>query len=846
MFLFVSLLVALSMTLAACKPTVTEQPAVETQAPIVTEAPVVPTTTRKGGWADTLVFTSIDEMADAVAQLQADSIDLYNYGGEDADTFEIVKNDPNLAYTLNYGGSVDGYMFNSTGPTFNDGRLNPFSNPKVREAMHWLTDREYLAQEAVGALGSPMYTVLPSSFADYVRYIDLIRPLEAKYAYDFEKGKAAITAEMEAMGATMGADGKWQFDGSPVVLIALIRSEDEREFIGNYISDQLEKVGFTVDRQVRTRSELSPIWGRSVTADGEWHFYTGGWGYSQIVRNGANLFDGYYNPRGGSTTCEAAYEPSPEFDKVSMDLANNTYKTMEERREMFAKALEYSMQEAQVVWTTNISSAFPRQKDIVVASDLVAGVGIAAMYPFTLRIDGQEGGTIRMATSGLLTGAWNPAFGQNWVQETTVQYNLMDNAVLPDPYTGLYLPQRLEKAEIVAQEGLPMTKTLDWIDLQFVPEIPVPADAWAEWDATAQKFITTGERFPEGTTALTKTTITYPSSLWETKWHDGSPLSPADFVLQMIWSFDPAKPESPYYDAAAVPNYESTITFFKGVKIVSTDPLVIETYLDLYDLDAESMIGGYWPTGNWYPINIINAYSPFSWHAFTLGALAQQNKELGFSEDSSTEMGVTWTHYIDGPSLEILKKYLDQAEAEAFIPYAPTLGEYITADEAKARYANLQTWYADHNHFWVGTGPYYLDQVNSVEGSIVLQNNPDFPDLADKWSRFSEAKMPVLDASGPGQVTIGQEAAFDALVSFKDAPYAAADMEGVTFLLYDADGALVDKGQAELVTDGQYAIKLTAEMTAKLKEGASRIEVIGVSRVVGVPAFTTVTFVAAP
>src|SRR5512143_1351374 len=337
---FVSLLLALSFVLSACgqvtpapQPASTEPPAV-TQASAESEPTAVPTT-RKGGWMDTIVYTSIDTIPDAVAQLKADAIDLYAYGGVDRDAFQETEDDPDLAYTVAYGNSVRAFMFNPAGPTFQDGRLNPFSNAKIREACNWLIDRKYVAEEAIGPLGAPQTVVLIGAMPDYVRYADIIRPLEAKYSYDFDKAKSAISAEMEAMGATLGADGKWQFNGKPVVLIGLIRSEDDRTMMGNYFADQLEKIGFTVDRQVRTRTELSPIWGQSDPTLGEWHFYTGGWGYNAILRNAGLAFDWYYNPRGGSTTTEQAYTPSPEFDKVSLALTNNNYKTMDERRELF-------------------------------------------------------------------------------------------------------------------------------------------------------------------------------------------------------------------------------------------------------------------------------------------------------------------------------------------------------------------------------------------------------------------------------------------------------------------------------------------------------------------------------
>lgn len=63
-----------------------------------------------------------------------------------------------------------------------------------------------------------------------------------------------------------------------------------------------------------------------------------------------------------------------------------------------------------------------------------------------------------------------------------------------DPYTGLIWPQRFDRAEITAQEGLPIRKTLDWVSLDFEPEIVVPEDVWADWDAVNETFITSAEK----------------------------------------------------------------------------------------------------------------------------------------------------------------------------------------------------------------------------------------------------------------------------------------------------------------------------------------------------------------
>ncbi len=95
-----------------------------------------------------------------------------------------------------------------------------------------------------------------------------------------------------------------------------------------------------------------------------------------------------------------------------------------------------------------------------------------------------------------------------------------------DPYTGLAWPQRIDTAEVTVQSDLPVSESLGWVTLKKEDQITVPPDALIDWDAKAQKFISVGEKFPDGMTAKTKSVVTFPSDLFETvKWHDGSPFS---------------------------------------------------------------------------------------------------------------------------------------------------------------------------------------------------------------------------------------------------------------------------------------------------------------------------------
>lgn len=855
----IGLLVVVSLVLGACAPQqateapVTEEPSgVDVQAPAVTEAPATeapaePATTRTGAWVDEIVFTSIDEVANAVAQLQAGQLDMYPSQSDDVDVYEIVKSDPNLAYSNSYGYWIS-LLFNEA--VFNNDTLNPFSNPKVREAVNWLIDRNYIAQEGMGGLGTPRYITILNTFPDYARYADLARPLEAKYAFNFDKADSVISAEMEAMGAVKDANGKWTYNDKPIVLKGLIRSEDARTFVGNYFCDQLEKIGFTCDRQVRTRNELAPIWQQGVPENGEWNFYTATNYWPNLLRDEGSIFLQNHCPDVAGTTAEEAFTCVEELHTAAQALYTNNFKTMAERRELFATALRLSTENVSYLPVVNIVAYFPRTAGVVAASDLSAGVSGSTLWPYTVRFVGKEGGTIRSANQGIMVSPWNPIAGSNWNQDLSIIYGTQDVGAFADPYTGLYWPQRVEKATVKVVEGTPITATLDWISLEFAPEIKVPSDAWVDWNGETQTFITAGEKFPDGLTAKSVSTVYYPADIFDKiKYHDGSKLSVADFILLMIMQFDTCDPKSPIYDETNVPNCDTFKSHFKGVKIISTDPLVIETYDDTVALDAEVQvgnIGGTQPGASytWFPVTATSG--PLAWHTYVTAFLAESNQELAFSTNKSTALGVGWTSFIAGPSLEIMKKYLDQAQGENFIPYAPTLGKYITADDAKARYENIQKWYAAHNHFWVGTGVFYVDEVNPVEGSIVVRRYEDYPDLADKWSRFSEPKLPVADVSGPAEVSQSGEATFDAFVSFKDDPYPQSEIDQVAYLLYDAEGTLVLSGVAEAVTDGQYSVTLTADQLAKLSTGAAKIEFVIVSKLVAIPTFASLEFVVVP
>ena len=970
LMIVLGLVIALSMVLTGCGPSATPTAAPVAQQGTATSAPA-----RHGGWLDE-IDASVVSSDSALTQLKAGAIDIYATGLPSTDLSAIKSS--GLSYG-SYTGTYYDILYNPA--VFTDKSvLNPFSDRKIREATEYLYDRNYINQEIYNGGGLVKYFPFVTDGPDYTDLADVAASLEAQYAYNPDKAKQIITAEMTSLGATADATGKWQYKGKPVTLNFVIRNDSDgtRKPLGDYVTAQLASVGFTVNSEYKKSSEASPIWIDSNPADGEWNLYTAAWVNTAIERDGKQDFQSMYLPDSiQGMSVFADNNPDPAFQKVGDDLANGNFTTLDQRHQMMAQAMQLSLQDSLQVWLIDGRGFAPYSTKVQVATDLGAGVETSSVWPFTLRFANQEGGTLKWATNDIFTDPWNPVSGSNWTWDQGLARATDGSPVVNDPYTGLADPLRIQKMDLTVQTGLPVFKTLDWVTLTTADKITPPSDAWVDWDAKSQTFITVADAanaaaniakvqaqaatlagsvdlktmvapqaapapaanttpppptldaggqalanvltslgtfytqttgksvdvatalkssdnitsietevgkvagittgaadqqkeiasfavsFVGGldgsgyyqlgtidyTTAKTKAVVTYPADMFQTvKWHDGSPLSVGDFVMNIIEYFDRAKPDSPIYDDTYVPIFQGYQSTFKGIKIDSTDPLVIEYYNDAYFQDAE-LNGPFGIPDLGWPEYCMNGctYGEAPWDAVAMSNQAEADGQLVYTADKAAEKkGVEQTNFVGGPSLDILTKELATLASNDTIPYAPTMSKYVTADEAKTRYANLQAWYTAHKTYWVGTGPYYLDSVNLTGKTLTLKNFTDYPDTADRWSQFSTPMLATVKADGPAQVKIGDSATFNVTVTFNNTPYPEKDVKQVKYLLYDATGAVVNTGVATAVADGQWQVVLDSATTSKLTAGSNKIEVAVAPIPVAQPAFATLSFVTTP
>lgn len=809
---------------------------------------------RRGAWLDEIIAIVADHEI-AVPMIEAGELHIFADDIACPEVFREVVASPYMEYEQLFGVSIE-LTLNPAGtpeePFFHDGRLNPFAIPRIREAMNWLIDRTYIAEELWGGMAIPRYLPLHPAFPDYARFIDVARRLELYYAHNPAQAEVIITEEMKKLGAER-INGTWYWKGEPVEIIVLSRVEDTRLHLGHYVTRLLEDLGFKTRHLMKTAAEAAPIWMHADPYQGLSHIYTGGWIDTVISRDQGGAFNFFYTPRGMPTPLWLATKPAPEFCELANRLAIRDYQCLKERAALFERTLELALQDSHRIWVVNTIGFMPRRAEISLAADLAGGIAGAFLWALTSHFECpvtgeiEVGGTATVAMPSILPDPWNPLAGSNWIFDMMFIRATGDWGTIPDPFTGLAHPQRIERAQVYVREGLPVGVTLGWVDLEFVPEaMEVPDDAWVDWDALEQRFITLEEASarpdfdPERRTAEVRVRVYYPANLFDTvKWHDGSPLDLADFVMGMILGFDRPNPDSPIFDEAEVPGFTTFMKHFRGVRIVSEDPLIIESYTNMALLDAEAIAAGW----TWFPYY---GQGPGAWHNLTPAILAEKNKELAFSTARAGDLEVEWMSFIAGPSLPILEERLNYARASGFLPYAPTLSEFITLEETTIRYLNLQHWLEEKGHFWIGTGPFYLEAVHPIEMIVHLRRFPYFPDRAEKWVGFVEPRIAAVEVAGPAKVIAGEEAIFAIEVTFEAQPYPVADVYLATYLLIDARGEIIHIGEAIDIRDGRWQVIIPGEKTAALTVGSTRLEVVISPTVVAIPSFASLTFVLFP
>ena len=197
--------------------------------------------TTKGPFIDSARFIQYLDDNTALQEMKRGGIDTY-YFRVPLEVVSDLKQDPALTVYNRMAGSF-GILLNPAPPKNND-TLNPFHFREVRYAVNYLVNREFVVDEILKGYGSPMVDPFGIYSPEYQNIIGSVESLGLRY--NPVLADKIITSILHSTGALKQA-GKWIFKGNPIVIKVLIRSDDpERRSMGELISSEFQKIGFTV------------------------------------------------------------------------------------------------------------------------------------------------------------------------------------------------------------------------------------------------------------------------------------------------------------------------------------------------------------------------------------------------------------------------------------------------------------------------------------------------------------------------------------------------------------------------------------------------------------------------
>lgn len=752
----------------------------------------------KGPYIDKITFKLEKDKSKAAKLIEkGEELQAYLAPLEKVADKKFAKESPDIKVVPGYG-NINNLFLNPV----QWGHFNPFAIRKVREAMNWLIDREYIVEEIYGGFAVPMYTTYHPKSPDYARNAAYMARLEEEYSHNPEKAERVIEKALREEGCTK-VNGKWYYENEPIKVTVEIRTEDLRKDIGEYVAGLLEGVGFKVKRDYLTFKKAYPKVFNSIEG---WNVYTGGWAFTAITPYADDWVHYFYRAEWSGKVFKE-YTPAPRLVELAEKLRKGEYgENLELREEWVKESARLMLEDSTRVWLLVGEAVFPYHKSV---SKVTRGIWAGGWHLFsqrTARINGEVGGSLKVGLPSIMVSSFNPIGGLKGVYDSQAGRLINDYGVYPHPHTGRYIPLRSDfKVETAGpQENL-----------------PVPEDT-LKYNVENEKFSKVGA----GTVATSKVTF----DLHLGKWHSGADINMNDVLASIAETFKVASPESPLHDPpSTTPAMRTFVEKFKGVRVV--DENTVEVYTDYFHPDKS------------FIANHADVWPVLPWEVNALMNRCVLDKEAAFSDTTSKNWGVPWLDLAKGPSISVLEEKFSTLKEESFIPKC--LRGRVSSEEAEERWSALEEWHEKVGHFYVGNGPYYLDEANPDAMTITLKAfRKGYPFGPGHWEKLTELTIPEIEITEVPTIVPGEKAEFKAEATYKGEPYGKVEID--YSIIRPASGEIVKKGEAEAGAPGKFSISLSGKETSRLEPGTYKLKLSALGEEASLPKFTSETFEVEP
>ena len=532
-----------------------------------------------GAYIDGVRFIQYLDDNVALEELKSGNLDTY-YFRIPLEAASEIKNIPSLKEYDKLSGSF-GLLLNPASSN-DSGTLNPFSLRDVRYAMNYLIDREFVVDEILKGLGTPLVGPYGVFSTEYFNVIDALE--SSGLRYNPRLADQIITAAMTKVGA-LKEDGKWVFNGKPVGISILMRSDNQPlRSVGELVASEMEKAGFTVKRNYGDLNKANTVVYGSDPQDLGWNIYTeafGGTGgfvkYNPVIPS--QMYAPYFGNMPGQQNPAFWNYENDTIDKITQRIQFLNFTSEKERNSLVRNATDLGVQEAVRIFIAQLVDPYVASSGLTgLVNDF--GAGISSKFSLINARTQDPSNTLDIGVKQIYQGAWNGVGGCSDQYCRDISSALSDPGTFRDPYTGEVIPMRTPWINITTKGPL--------------EKLVVPNDSM-NWDPISEQWTGPGKN-------NTAFTVVKYDNLYS-NWHNGIPMTPADLLYPQYFVFEWGKDTGDPADLTNDPEYmagvEPGLPLIKGMRFINNQ--TVESYVDQWHFDDKELAGtaGVWAGEPW-------------------------------------------------------------------------------------------------------------------------------------------------------------------------------------------------------------------------------------------------------
>ena len=746
----------------------------------------------KNTFVDSIKFIQYLDENTALEEVKNGNLDLY-YNKISSDRLESNESREGLKIFDSTGGSYS-LLVNPA----ESNKFNPFSNKESRFALNYLVDRKLIVNELMGGYGSSIISYYGPTDPEY---LTIIKELESfNFKYNPTLAEKIISKSMTERGASK-IDNEWTMDNEKVEVRIFIRSDDPvRKSIGEILSAELEKIGFTVKKDYGDLNKAFVVVYGSNPADLDWNLYTEGWGRSAFVKYDSIGLGQMYSPwfsnmPGFNDPTYWNYE-NKKLDDLTQKIYKGSFESAEKRSQLIQDAVSEGINESVRIFLASKVDQYVVNENVDgVINDLGAGVP-SRFTPINART---TDGDLVIGVKQIYQGAWNPIMGLTDTYSRQIWGIISDPVTFKHPFTGETFPVRAEW-EVETSE--------------FDEKIKVPSVA-KMWNPVEQQW----NNVSANTLATSKVTFDFKFS----NWHNGQPMDMNDILHSLYFTIEwgtQNDENDKTFDTEFTPRAAQSIQTIIGINQIDDDTM--EVYVDYWHFDENEI-------AEWAAL-----WSPVPWEITSAMEKAVTDGKVSFSRSGATNKNVNWLSLIVPKDAEIIKENLLAYKTNQFIPNS--LKEMNEEQKYyENRYDSSIEWIENNNHAVISNGPFYLESYIPESRTITVTafDDDSYPFKIGKWSEFEKTQFPNIKKIKMAKI-IQQGESMNVEIETEHA-------DSLLYFLVDGKGKIQIEEKLK-INENKSNINISQNSTENLQIGANSIKIFVISDAVLKPDFYESSF----